>query len=239
MNIDNLLFSINEIYDEELESKKLFNEGIFQKYKEKKEAKKKEKEAKSEQERYNRVKKAYMDLAKFLEYPFNFGWENSSGDLENMFYISKFLKISESQFISRIKKIKFKDSERTMFDVIKDDFYGERDCKNIKELIDKAEITNTNLNNSKWNWNMKVIEIGSNDDNIDFIGQDGKIYSMQTDDKLYEEHIYSNYFLDYAFDDANFTDEKLKEYITKADQELGYYILSQPPKGVQKKKLPL
>ena len=208
-----------------------FNEGLFKKYKEKK-------EAKSEQERYDKVKKAYINLSKFLEYPFNIGFQ--SGDLlADMFYVAKLLKISESQFVSKIKKIKFKNSEKTMFEIVKDDFYGEYDCKNIKELIDEINVEDTNLNNSKWNWNMKVIEISSNDDNIDFIGQDGKIYSIQTDDKLYEESIYSDYILDLAFDIGGFTDEKIKEYLVKVDQELGYYLLSQPPKGTQKKKFPL
>jgi hypothetical protein len=126
-----------------------------------------------------------------------------------------------------------------MFEIVKNDFYGEYDCKNIKELIDEINVEDTNLNNSKWNWNMKVIEISSNDDNIDFIGQDGKIYSIQTDDKLYQESIYSDYILDLAFDIGGFTDEKIKEYLAKVDQELGYYLLSQPPKGTQKKKFPL
>ena len=104
-----------------------FNEGLFKKYKEKK-------EAKSEQERYDKVKKAYINLSKFLEYPFNLGFQ--SGDLlADMFYVAKLLKISESQFVSKIKKIKFKNSEKTMFEIVKDDFYGEYDCKNIKELF--------------------------------------------------------------------------------------------------------
>lgn len=177
---------------------------------------------------YDYIKSEYKQFVKFLEQPYDCGWEGYR-KLENIVALAEKLKVSETQFMNRMKKVKYKNY--TLENAIID-FYG-ADYKNknisVKEVID-AEDFNTNNINLK----IKVIEICSNDDNIDYIGQDGNLYSIQTDDTLYKLSMYEEYG-----DGGSIDFVGLEEYLIEVDKELGYYILSEPPKGLERKKLPL
>ena len=211
---------LNSVLEEYFESISI-NEGIMQKHKDKKEAKRKQQEESRKQQTYDDIKKAYNDLINFLNYPFDFG---SGGEprLGNMIEVAKMLGINESKMMNRMKKIKFKDYtlEKGILS-----FYSIASMDKINKEY------HPNLNNA--NLKIKVQKINENDDNFDFIGQDGKFYSIQSDNKLYIESFYSFYD---RFTDVDSSD---KDILIKVDQELGYYILSQPLKGTQKKKLPL
>lgn len=181
-----------------------------------------------EKETYDFVKSVYEQLVKFLEQPYNCGWEGYR-KLENIVILAEKLKISEAQFMNRMKKVKYKNY--TLENAIIH-FYG-ADYKNknidVKEVIDNEDFDTNNIN-----LKIKVIEICSNDDNIDYIGQDGNLYSIQTDNTLYKLSMYKEYG-----DGGSVDFVGLEEYLIEVDKELGYYILSEPPKGLERKKLPL
>lgn len=180
----------------------------------------------NEEKVYDSVKGSYLQLIKFLEYPFNCGWEGES-NIGDILIMMKYLKISESQFIQRIKKIKFK--KYTLEQAIIDWYHD----NNIKTLEDVKK-SNYPIDYGNTNLKINVIEILSNDDNTDYIGQDGKVYSIQTDDKLYVDSFFKAYN-----DFADSADNNIKKYIVEVDKELGYYRLSNPPKNVKRKEFPL
>lgn len=72
------------------------------------------------------------------------------------------------------------------------------------------------------------VEIGSNDDNIDLLSPDGKWLSITTNSKIYDmaKHV-------------DFDTIPEKKYFKIADAELGYYLLSEPPKDVKRKEFPI
>ena len=182
---------------------------------------------KREEEDYNDVKKQYLQVVKFLEYPFDCGWEGEA-KIGDILVTMKLLKITEPQFIQRIKKIKFKNYTLEQAII---DWYNDNDIKTIKDAKE-----NYNFDYGNANLKMNVIEIVSNDDNTDYLGQDGKVYSIQTDDKLYVNSFFEEYeyYQEYTKDIPN-----IEKIIIEVDKELGYYRLSNPPKNVKRKEFPL
>ena len=177
----------------------------------------------------------YKKLIEFLEYPFNFGWEGET-EMGNIFTTANMLKISAQQIQNKVKNTKFKSNEISLLDGIAK-FYGVMDKRysSIEDLIKGEELDDdpkVNYLKFKNKMNMKVIELCSNDDNIDFIGQDGLIYQIITDNEIY---VIKSIFYNNKFNGGEFG----KKALIEADKELGYYILSEPPKGLEKKKLPL
>ena len=178
----------------------------------------------NEEKDYEYVKYLYTNMIKFLEYPFNCGFEGEDVVGKILLMMKKYLKISESQFIQRMKKVKFKKYtlEQAIIDWYRD--------KNIKTIEDVKNSSNP-IDYGNANLKINVIEILSNDDNVDYIGQDGKVYSIQTDDKLYIESFFKNYNSFAEYQDVDI----IKKYIVEVDKELGYYSLSESPKNVKKK----
>ena len=175
----------------------------------------------------------YNKLVKFLEYPFDFGFEGE-GDMGSTFETAKMLNISAQQIQSKVKNTKFKSDELNLLGGIAK-FYGVMDKRynSIEDLIKEEEPDHdVNYLKFKSKMNMKVIELCSNDDNIDFIGQDGLIYQITTDREIY---VIKSIFYNNKFNGAEFG----KKALIEADKELGYYILSEPPEGLEKKKFPL
>jgi hypothetical protein len=175
----------------------------------------------------------YKKLIKFLEYPFDFGWEGES-EMGNIFTTANMLKISAQQIQNKVKNTKFKSDEINLLDGIAK-FYGVMDKRynSIEDLIKEEEPDHeVNYLKFKSKMNMKVIELCSNDDNIDFIGQDGLIYQITTDREIY---VIKSIFYNNKFNGGEFG----KKALIEADKELGYYILSEAPEGLEKKKLPL
>ena len=177
----------------------------------------------------------YKKLIKFLEYPFDFGWEGET-EMGSIFTTANMLKISAQQIQNKVKNTKFKSNEISLLDGIAKS-YGVIDKRysSIEDLIKGEELDDdpkVNYLKFKNKMNMKVIELCSNDDNIDFIGQDGLIYQIITDDEIY---VIKSIFYNNKFNDGEFG----KKALIEADKELGYYILSEPPKGLERKKLPL
>ena len=193
---------------------------------------KKESEYEFDEEDKNTLKSTYEDLVKFLEYPFNFGWENG---IEDIALLAELLKLNPQDITNKIKRTKFKKEEKTVYDCFVLMFGG--DIKNIDDPDIENEVKDL-LKKYKNIMNIKAIETGSNDDNIDFVAQNGIFYSLTTDNEVEEGNMLK--FAKYSLhDEWNKSDKKFMKMLIEIDKELGYYLLSDCPPGLKKKKFPL
>ena len=195
---------------------------------------KKESEYEFDEEDKNTLKSTYEDLVDFLEYPFDFGWENGIYDIA---LLGQILGLKPQDIQNKIKRTKFKKEEKTVYDMF---------ClMHGKDTVD-AGLNDPNNFEYKENFiikyksimNMKAIETGSNDDNIDFVTQNGIFYSLTTDNEVEEGNMLK--FAEHSFhDEWSTSDKNFMKMLIEVDKELGYYLLSDCPPGLKKKKFPL
>lgn len=193
---------------------------------------KKESEYEFDEEDKNTLKSTYEDLAKFLEYPFDFGWENG---IEDIALLAQLLNIKAQDITNKIKRTKFKKEEKTVYECFEIMFGG--DINNIDDPDLEDEVRDL-LKKYKNIMNMKAIETGSNDDNVDFVAQNGIFYRITTDIEVIEGDMFI--FAKESFhDEWDKSDKKFMKMLIEVDKELGYYLLSDCPPGLKKKKFPL
>ena len=182
----------------------------------------------------NTLINTYEDLVDFLEYPFDFGWENG---IEDIALLAELLKLKPQDITNKIKRTKFKKEEKTVYDMFCL-MHGEDTVDTGLNDPDNFEYKENFIIKYKSIMNMKAIETGSNDDNIDFVAQNGIFYSLTTDNEVEEGNMLK--FAEYSsHDEWDKSDKKFMKMLIEVDKELGYYLLSDCPPGLKKKKFPL
>ena len=182
----------------------------------------------------NDLKGTYGDLVRFLEYPFNFGWENGIDDIA---LLAQLLELNPQDIQNKIKRTKFNKTKTTVYDMFVL-MFGKDTVDTGLNDPDNFEYNENFIIKYKNIMNMKAIETGSNDDNIDFVAQNGIFYMLTTDNEIIEENML--YFAKYSFhDEWDKSDKNFMKMLIEVDKELGYYLLSDCPPGLKKKKFPL